>query len=330
MQDFITNSQKTAQTIPFILENIPLSDKNWFRTGGTARFYCEPKTQEQFRQAVLFALTQDLEIFILGSGANILISDEGFNGLVIKPQLTQIKKIGLQTKNKFLVCAQAGVLFHDLITECLSNNLLGLEEFSGIPGTVGGSVYINIHYFEFLLSNFLVSAQILHKKTAEIREVDTDWFAFGYDQSKLQSQDYYLLSATFALRLAGDLETHFARGRHHEIIRHRNQRYPRKNTCGSFFRNFYENEVTCRTSDGKKNIFVGYYLDKLGIKGELAIGDAQVSHQHANMIINRGTAQTRDIIALARCMQEKVRDAYGITPQPECQLIGFNSYPLYL
>src|SRR5260221_13330379 len=126
----------------------------------------------------------------------------------------------------------------DLIDYCLDNNLIGLEEFSGIPGTVGGSVYINLHYFDFLLAQFLVSAEIIHKKTGVIRSVNAQWFNFSYDDSELQKKDYFLVSATFKLTYATAVETAFARGRATEIIRHRAHRYPQSSTCGRFFRNF--------------------------------------------------------------------------------------------
>src|SRR5690606_11574683 len=143
--------------------NVPLIDKNWFNTGGPARFFCEPQSVEEFQQALKYANLQSLELFILGQGANILISDKGFNGMVIKPQLNKITIIPTTDVNFAYVQAGAGVTMPNLIDFCLSNNILGLEEFSGIPGTVGGSVYINLHYFEFLLAHFLVSAEIIHK-----------------------------------------------------------------------------------------------------------------------------------------------------------------------
>ena len=197
---------------------------------------------------------------------------------------------------------------------------MGLEEFSGIPGTVGGSVYINLHYYEFLLEQFLINAQIIHKTTGEILTVDPKWFKFGYDQSRLQEKEYYLVCATFQLKHATDLEIARARGRREEIIRHRQRRYPTVRTCGSFFRNFLPEEVA---NTDKKLIYVAYYLDKLGIKGELSVGDAVVSHQHANMIVNRGKATSSDIVQLVQLMQKMVVDQFGIKPQPECQLIGF-------
>jgi UDP-N-acetylmuramate dehydrogenase len=320
MNQTITTQEITTPLI--IQEQISLHDKNWFRTGGPARFYAEPTDAESFQLVLSFARENNLEIFVLGEGANILISDEGFDGLVIRPQLKQMVHDA-----ETLVTAGAGVTMDALIEYCLNNNILGLEEFSGIPGTVGGSVYINLHYFQFLLAQFIVSATVIERSTGIIKTVDPAWFNFGYNQSTLHDEQHYLVDATFKLTPATDIETAYARGRRVEIVRHRTSRYPSKNTCGSFFRNFHENEVTLE-GNGKKMIFVAYYLDKIGVKGALSIGDAIVSYQHANMLVNRGNATTNDIITLARTMQELVHKEFGIIPQPECRLIGFKEYPL--
>lgn len=309
----------------FMQENVSLKDKNWFRTGGNARFYCEPSCVTEFQMALRFANSEALEIFVLGQGANILISDDGFDGLVIRPQLLGI--VSRQISDDVLLNVGAGATMDALIQYCLDNGILGLEEFSGIPGTIGGSVFINLHYFEFLIDQFLVSAEIINKKTGEVKIVTQDWFKFGYDQSQLQKCDYYLVSALFKLKRGTESEVAYAQGRRAEIIRHRVKRYPSKNTCGSFFRNFHDHEVTL-VSNGKKMIHVAYYLDKIGIKGELSMGDAVVSYQHANMIVNRGNATSTDIIELAFLMQQLVYEEFGIIPQPECQLIGFHQWPL--
>jgi UDP-N-acetylmuramate dehydrogenase len=246
--------------------------------------------------------------------------------MVIRPSLTAIEIIS--THNDItLVKADAGVTMPHLISYCLDNNLLGLEEFSGIPGTVGGSVYINLHYFEFLLAHFLVSAEVIHKQNGTLQTVDAQWFNFGYNDSALHKKDYFLVNATFKLRNATDEQAAFAKGRKQEIIRHRAHRYPQVRTCGSFFRNFFAHEVTLEI-DNKKIIFVAYYLDKIGVKGSLRSGAALVSHQHANMIVNVGGATSTDIITVAHTMQQLVQEKFGILPQPECQLIGFKNYPL--
>ena len=321
------NTQQKNSTLPSLIKtHIPLKDKNWFQTGGPARFFSEPTNAAEFQQALLFARTHNLTLFVLGQGANVLISDDGFEGLVIRPQLIHIEQIA-SDKDTTLIKAGAGVVMHDLIEYCLNNNIVGLEEFSGIPGTVGGSVYINLHYYEFLLEHFLVSAEVIHKSTGSRKTVDTHWFNFGYNTSTLHKKDYYLLNATFKLKKCSRIKAAHAQGRHAEIIRHRVKRYPSTHTCGSFFRNFYPDEVTLECN-GKKIIYVAYYLDKIGVKGELCVGNAIVSYQHANMIVNQGKATTTDIITLARNMQALVQKQFGIIPQPECQLIGFKQYPL--
>lgn len=311
---------------PLIQRNIPLADKNWFRTGGAANYFALPTTAQEFAQALSFARSQGLEIFILGHGANILMSDAGYSGLVINPCLKEIS-IQIQDSDCAFVTAGAGVSMPDLIAHCLEHGIIGLEEFSGIPGTVGGSVYINLHYFQFLLEQFLQSAQVIEKKTGHILTVQPSWFNFGYNQSKLIQEEYYLAQATFKLKKVSEIETAYARGRSVEIIRHRLSRYPASHTCGSFFRNFLPHEVSLE-SNGKKMIYVAYYLDKIGVKGQLSVGDAIVSYQHANMLVNRGNATSSDLIGLARTMQQLVKDQFGIVPQPECRLIGFKEYPL--
>jgi UDP-N-acetylmuramate dehydrogenase len=306
--------------------NVSLRDKNWFQTGGPARFFAEPTSAQEFATALLHAQENSLDSFVLGQGANILISDDGFDGLVIKPQLQQINV--QPDDGSVLVTAESGISMHDLIDWCLDHQILGLEEFSGIPGTIGGSVCMNLHYYQFMLDQFFVAGEIIDAQTGQVSTVDRSWFNFGYDQSTLQSKSHYLISATFKLKRESDaLAIAFARGRRVEIIRHRTARYPSKNTCGSFFRNFHDDEVSLIVN-GKKIIYVAYYLDRVGIKGTLSVGGAHVSHQHANMLVTNQQATSTDVINLVRKMQAKVQEQFGIIPQPECQLIGFKEYPL--
>ncbi len=309
------------------IEYEPLASKTWFLIGGPARWYCRPTNPEEFQQAVDFAHKKNLATFVLGAGANLLINDTGFNGLVIHPESTPIKTV-FENDTELHIQASAGTHIDQLISYCLDNNALGLEEFSGIPGTVGGSVYINIHYFEFLLSSFLVTAHVIHIPTNTIHKVDTAWFNFGYNQSRLQTEPYYLLDATFKVTKTVSLQAAYARGRSDEMKRYRTHRYPSARTCGSFFRNFSKDEVAYELS-GKQLPYVAYYLDQIGVKGQASCGDAWVSHQHANMLVNKGSATACDIITLARNLQEKVFDRFGIIPQSECQFIGFNNYPLH-
>ncbi|MBU1008334.1 UDP-N-acetylmuramate dehydrogenase [Candidatus Dependentiae bacterium] len=310
-----------------IQKNVSLRDKNWFQTGGCAKHFCQPETQTDFNQALEHAKESSLSVTLLGEGANALINDDGVDGLVIKPTITSIS----QAQAENLVTVGAGTSIQACIDWCLNHNLTGLEEFSGIPGTIGGALYINVHYFKFFISQFLSLAQVINKHTGETKTVDRSWFQFDYDQSILQKKEWFLLYATFELTKANDIETAYALGRRDEIIRQRNSRYPTSHTCGSFFRNFHTHELASTTerTGSKKLPFAGYYLDKLGIKGELSHGGATVSHQHANMIVTKDNANSSDVIALARKMQELVFDNFGLILQAECQFLGFEAYPLY-
>ncbi len=299
-----------------IYENISLNDKNWFKTGGNARFFTEPEDEVQFSAALEFAKTHKLELFVLGEGANILIADSGFNGLVIRPKM---KRISIENE---LVCSEAGVTIQELIDFCLDKQLIGLEEFSGIPGTIGGAIFINIHYFDFFLSHFLVKAKIIDNN-AQTFNVDSSWFQFGYNTSRLKDKTFFLLNATFKLKKVDALQTAYNKGRRDETIRHRHRRYPTANTCGSFFRNFHQEEL-----GSNKIKHIAYYLDNVGIKGTLSHGGASVSHLHANMIVNNGNATSSDIITLATKMQKLVYNKFKIIPIPECIFIGFQDYPL--
>jgi UDP-N-acetylmuramate dehydrogenase len=328
MNTIMPSTVQSQHSEDLIQENVSLADKNWFKTGGSARFFATPTTSHEFTKALHFANNNQLPIFILGHGANILISDYGFNGLVMQTQLKEITILNHDDNDFSLVKAGSGVSIPDLIVFCLEHNLSGLEEFSGIPGTVGGSVYINLHYFQYLLSDFLIEAEVVEKTSGSLQTVSNSWFNFGYNLSKLQEENHYVMSATFKLKKVTDLQKAYAQGRSIEIIRHRATRYPARNTCGSFFRNFHDDEVTLM-SNGKKLIYVAYYLDKIGVKGALTHGDAIVSYQHANMIVNKGNATSGDIIEVARTMQKLVFENFNIVPQPECRLIGFKEYPLF-
>lgn len=313
---------------PFIQEHVSLKDKNWFRTGGSARFFAQPTSEKEFQEALAYAKENELSVFMLGGGANVLISEDGFDGLVVQPKLMEISHQDIDDEHTF-VKAGAGVQISNLIAYCFDHHIIGLEEFSGIPGTVGGAAYNNMHYFQFSLSDFILGGRIIDKETGALYDVEKEWLNLGYDHSKLHEKKQYLISANFKLKKATDLEVAYARGRNKEMIRHRCSRYPTALTCGCFFRNFHPNEVTM-TIPGTNNkmIYVAYYLDKIGIKGALSIGDAAVSHQHANMLVNKGNATSDDLIQLARKMQELVYENFGVLPQTECELVGFKKYPL--
>ncbi|MFC1854377.1 UDP-N-acetylmuramate dehydrogenase [Candidatus Dependentiae bacterium] len=310
-----------------IQKNVSLADKNWFKTGGNARFFCDPKNQKEFKEAISFAQKHILETFVFGSGANLLVNDDGFKGFAICPKMKNISFSKMEG-DTWCVTAETGVLIDDLIEKCLENGLVGLEPFSGIPGTIGGAVFINLHYFGSRIEHNFVHGTVLDKNSGKTSIIDKKSFNFGYNHSTLHCKNKYLLDATFTVKKVSELEIAYTSGRRDEIIRQRQSRYPTERTCGSFFRNFSQEELK---RGNKKAIhpYIAYYLDKVGVKGSLRCNGAVVSHKHANMIItDRDNATSSDIIRLALKMQEIIHQEFNLVPQLECQLLGFEKYPL--
>ena len=301
-------------------KDVSLAPLTWFGTGGKARYLSEPATLEELKKDLAFAAAEGLPFEVLGEGANTLVSDEGYPGVIIHPVNSGLKLT--EREDCFLLEAGAGAKVQDVIDYALDHKALGLEEFSGLPGTVGGAAFINAHFFEFFLADFLVSAVVV-SPSGETKEVDKDWFEYGYDVSRLHREKWIVWGAVFRLKKGSELEAAFAKGRSFEIIRQRARRYPKERTCGSFFRNFLPEEVCGKVPS------VAFYLDKIGVKGTLSKGQAVVSRKHANMLETREGATSADVIALAREMQKLVYKNFGLIPVPECRFLGFPSFPLY-
>jgi UDP-N-acetylmuramate dehydrogenase len=290
--------------------NVRLADKTSFAIGGPAGLYYEATTPEALASAVRVARELEIDYFLLGSGANILIGDHGFAGLVIANRARTITATGTR------VHAESGALVYpDLIETAVRHGLSGLEHYVGIPSTVGGALWQNLHFLSpapqrshtLFISEVLESADIL-TATNERRHVGVDYFEFGYDQSVLHHRDDVVLAATFELEPANPeaLARIMA-----ENLRWRAERHPPLDTepsAGSIFRKI----------DG---IGAGRLIDEAGLKGFIC-GGAQISPRHANIIINRGNASAADVCALIMHTQQVVQKATGYWLTPEISFIG--------
>ncbi|WP_423821666.1 UDP-N-acetylmuramate dehydrogenase [Salinisphaera sp. SPP-AMP-43] len=290
--------------------DVPLADKTSFGIGGPARLYFEATTPEALATAVRVARELDIDYFLLGAGANILIGDRGFAGLVIANQARGITVAGTRVH-----AASGALIYPDVIDAAVGHNLSGLEHYVGIPSTVGGALWQNLHFLSpapsrertMFIGEVLESADILTADNQR-RTVDVDYFEFGYDQSVLHQRDDVVLSATFELE-SGHGEA-LARIMD-ENLRWRAERHPPLDTepsAGSIFRKI----------DG---IGAGRLIDEAGLKG-MVCNDAQISPRHANIIINRGAARAADVCALIMYAQKAVEAATGYWLTPEISFVG--------
>ncbi|GAB4139644.1 MAG: UDP-N-acetylmuramate dehydrogenase [Patescibacteria group bacterium] len=282
------------------------------KIGGIAKFFIEIFSSDELVKAIQWARKNHERFFVLGLGANTIFSDKGFDGVVI---LQKNERFEIQDE---IVFAESGVVLKNLIEETLNANLLGLEDFSGIPSTIGGASFINLHYYKTLFSDFLVSAKIFDIEKNEIFNVETNWFEYGYEKSKLQTGNFILLSVNLKLKKCSDEEKWFAKGRSFEIIRDRNFKYPQEPSVGSIFQNL---PLSAKEFYGIPTLSAGFYIDSLGFKMK-KVGGIQVSGRHANIFINPdGNGTCKDLLELMEIVKNSVKEKFGIDLTPEIRIV---------
>lgn len=299
------------------LGNLPLEREillapfTTFRIGGPADLFVRARTADELTRAVAAARELGLPHFLLGRGANILVADAGFRGLVIRSEVG-----GLDFLDDRRVRAGAGVeCFPDLIQATVGRELGGLHHFVGIPSTVGGALWQNLHFLSpepardrtVFIEEVLESAEILSEE-GEQRTVGADYFEFGYDHSILQRRRDIVLTATFRLDPTPLDEL---RRVVRENLAWRDERHPDLwlyPCVGSIFRKL-------------EGIGAGRLIDECGLKGRV-FGAAAIFHKHANIIVNLGGATAAEVNALVDLARETVLRQLGHELVPEISFIG--------
>lgn len=285
--------------------NEVLAPYTYFKIGGACDFFFEAKKTNDFIHAVLLAKELNVRYFILGDGSNLLVSDKGFKGMVIKNSCRKIEV------NKSKIVAQSGAKLKDVVKLATDNSLTGLEFCAGIPGTVGGAVCGNAGAFGRSIGELVYEAVLL-KKDGRFDIVERDYFDFEYRESKLKRSRDILLSATFELKKGNKQRIKLKAEKN---LAERKNRLPwRRNSAGCFFKNVVK-------ENGQK-ISAGFLLDQVKAK-ELEIGDAVVFQKHANVLINRGRAKAKDVKELARILKERVKKRFGIELKEEVVYLGY-------
>jgi UDP-N-acetylmuramate dehydrogenase len=283
-----------------------------FRIGGPADLFHEPRNADELASAILAARDHGVPFFLLGLGANILVGDRGFRGLVIRNQARGIE-IFPETGR---VRAESGaVVYPDLIEAAVSHGLSGLEHYVGIPSTVGGALWQNLHFLSpaparertMFIAEVTREAEIL-TLDGERRTVGVDYFEFGYDTSVLHHRPDIVLAATFQLEPADPEDM---RRVVEENLQWRRERHPpldAEPSAGSIFKKI-------------EGIGAGRLIDECGLKGT-QIGGAMITRRHANIFINTGGATAADVRALIANVQEVVETRTGYRLEPEISFVG--------
>ncbi len=313
-----------------IQKNIPLTPLTTFRIGGPAKFFVAVKNEEELLEALDFAKKENLEIFMLGGGSNILFSDKGFDGLVIKVQETR-DKIQKGIKNAGEVIEYwAGESLSGVVNFAKKSELTGMEWATGIPGTVGGAVRGNAGAFGGEMANNIESVRALEisgsrTNIVEYKKADCK---FSYRNSFFKENPGTIVLSAKLKFTKGDKEA--IEKRMQEIIKIRAEHQPKGFSSGSIFKNpIVENQellegfakdTGAKAKDGV--IPAGWLIEEAGFRGK-KIGGVMVSEKHANFFINDGTATAEDVIILSSMIKQKLREEFDVQLQEEIIYVGF-------
>ena len=309
-------------------KDIKLASYSTLRVGGGAKYFFEAAFQEDLIRALGIAKTLSLPTFILGGGSNLLISDNGFAGLVIKNKTNTIKVLGFKGSvekssshiKDVYVEVESGVLINRLVRFALDEGLGGIESFLGQPGSVGGAVYINAHNLKNndFFADHIHQAKIINNKGEEMT-VSPSYFQFGYDQSLLQKTKETVLSVTLKLQKK-------EKAKLWEVAKYSFE-YRKKTqpqgvlSSGCTFRNI-DKSAALRLATPNFTTSAGYLIENVGLKGK-KVGGAQISPSHANFIINLGRATGANVLELIGLTKEMVKMKFGVLLKEEVVLVGF-------
>ena len=298
-----------------LLENEPMNKHTSFKVGGAARYFVKAENLDDLKKALDLAREKGIPFFILGNGTNLLVSDKGFDGVIITlaRDFSSIEDLGNGT---FKI--GAAVPLGRFARSVLKQGFAGIHKLAGIPGTLGGAIYMNAGAYGQEIGNCCSAVTVLDCD-GNIREYAASECEFGYRQSIFQKSDAIIISATFQLptaeslgKTSADLEAELA-----ECMAKRKASQPlNMPNAGSTFK-----RLSVGAADTPAQIAPGYYIEQAGLKG-YRIGGAEVSTVHANFIVNAGGATASDIKQLSEFVQQKVAENFGIELHREIILLG--------
>lgn len=306
-----------------IQEKVTLAPLTSFRIGGEARFYVEVKNIEELKEALQFAKEKNLDFYMLGGGSNMLVSDKGFDGLVIRMKMGELKVEGN------IIKADAGTPLIKVINTSAEVGLSGIESLAGIPGTIGGAVRGNAGAFGSEICAAVKSVKAFDVEKFEETVVDNSFCEFSYRSSAFkQNKNMIVLSVELELK-SGDAEQ--VKKKVQETIMSRASKgLHGVKSAGSFFMNpKVENEELLKEFEKEKGVPArngvlpaGWVIDKANLRGK-KIGGAQISEIHANYVINADNATAEDVMMLVSYVKQQVRDQLGIQLHEEVNYVGF-------
>ncbi len=320
-----------------IYNNVLLSTILWYQIGGVAKIVIDVASKEDLYEALEYVKSNNISnVFVLGLGSNLLFSDDGYDGAIIRFQ-SQDDGQGVRYLDNGIVEAFAGEFLDSVIQSQFELGLVGLEWAGGLPGTVGAAVRGNVGAFGGEIKDVFIKAHCIRRfENGDYEEVtlNLDEMEFAYRTSKVKAEKLIVLSAQFQLRDGTQEELLAAHEKYFENITYRQEKHPLDYpNCGSVFKNISKKEEIERILEswddvkelveGKWHgkVSMGYIIDRLGFKGR-QIGCAQVSEKHQNFIVNLGGATASDVKGIIAEVEEEMQENFGFTPEVEIEIVN--------
>ena len=300
MNNFILELEKL--NLEKIEKDISLSTLTTYKTGGIAKLVVYPNNINNLKQMLKLIHKYNIKYFILGKGSNTLFSDKEFNGVIIKLDKLNNFKIK-QTE----IYVESGMILSKLVQASVKNELTGLEFAIGIPGTIGGAIYMNAGAYGNNMSDIVKSVIVLNEKF-QIKEIPLEKLKFDYRYSIFQANKN-LICVAANIKLEHGNHDEIASKIKENLLKRKNSQPLEYPSAGSVFRNPEGN-------------YAGKIIEELGLKGK-NIGGAEISTKHANFIINKNNASSSDILNLIKLVQKEVKDKYKIDLKLEQQLVNW-------
>lgn len=283
-----------------ILKNVSMKEHTSFKVGGNVRYLVLPKTVGEIVYTATLCKEHNVKFFIIGNGSNLIVSDKGFDGVIIKLS-EYFNEVSVEENT---ICAQSGALMSTVAAKALQNSLEGLEFASGIPGTVGGAVVMNAGAYGGEMSQITESVKVMDKQ-GEVHKLTQNQLNFGYRQSLFQTAPYLILEVKMKLN----------KGNYDQIkatMKDMNEKRIQKQPL-----NFPSAGSVFKRPEGH---YAGKLVEDAGLKG-LSVGGARVSPLHAGFIINDGNATAQDIIDLIAIIKNTVYEKYGVILEQEVKIL---------
>ena len=301
-----------------ILDNYSLAKVTTLGIGGPAKKFTAVKVQTELTEAINFANENQMPYLVIGGGSNLLINDDGVDSLIIKNEVVGISHLG------GVIRVKSGTVLQDLVDYTIKNGLSGLHKMTGIPGTVGGAIYGNAGAYGQTISEHLM--EITAFDGQQIIILSKSQCEFNYRDSCFKKNQFVILEVVFQLEIA---DPKVLKQEAEEVLSKRLVKYPLGIKCpGSFFKNIVAENLPKEILDkipSEKIVYgklpAGSLLEEVGAKGQ-SLDGIEIASYHANLFVNKGGGTAQAFYNLAKKYSQKVKEKFGITLEPEVQLIN--------